>query len=129
MSLIIDLRDKKKLMPKMICKKYCYWSMATLCEEIGGWCPTCKCSSCKKESKRRRGCRQSKKQATAFLQACCRRKVVLNHGPPDECSICFTDLATHRTGCGHFFCPSCIGEWQKNAAGTCPLCRACLDRL
>lgn len=41
------------------------------------------------------------------------------------CSICYEDINENCRidSCNHLFCISCITEWGKKGANTCPCCR------
>ncbi|KAI4367628.1 hypothetical protein MLD38_023342 [Melastoma candidum] len=59
----------------------------------------------------------------------------LDSPPPDDvCPICFGDFSIPcRTGCGHWYCGSCILQlWKYTASSSpckCPMCSRKIDRL
>lgn len=48
----------------------------------------------------------------------------------DDCPVCFVEIGSKKTACGHSFCSKCLDRWvQTNPTGGCPLCRGPLGYL
>lgn len=42
----------------------------------------------------------------------------------DVCPVCFVEIGSTTTACGHLFCSKCLDRWVRtNPTGGCPLCR------